>query len=142
MNLSGEIEGLVAVEDGPIQLELVQLDVGAEPQLFKDAIYAARRSQVKKFKTGAALYSSRGRLLNFGWSAARNMNLCSTYYSQHAEHHCLHRVRHRCLYGATMVIVTISKRGNYTSGIPCQSCMNLLLKYGVKRVVASAAYAT
>jgi cytidine deaminase len=107
---------------------------------FRDAIRAARRSDVYDHKTGAAVYDSRGKLLAIGWSHQRR-DLKSTPYSMHAEHHALSRLK-RSDQPRTIVIATVTKGGALTCSTPCRSCRNLINKYAITKVIAHEALQT
>lgn len=100
---------------------------------FDDAIRAARRSSVRRFKTGAAIYDFRGNLLAIGWSHPSAERWTATPFSMHAEHHAIARL----VPGAdprAIVIATISKKGNITVGRPCADCARLILRAGIGEV--------
>jgi cytidine deaminase len=111
-------------------------DKSSRELTFKDALRAAHRSQLKRHRTGAAVYDSKGELLSIGWSHPCMM-YSTTTRSQHAEHHALGRLP----YGAvphTVVIVTLTKADKFAkSSHPCESCRSLLDKYDVQEIITS-----
>ncbi len=95
---------------------------------FRDAMKAARRSHLYKFRTGAAIYDGRWNLLSMGWSHIPTSPLVTTPRSKHAEHHAIERCSEiqRARY---ITVATISRRGNVTCAAPCPSCYALLRRY-------------
>lgn len=108
--------------------------------MFTDALRAAQNSTVKKFHTGCTIYDRRGNKLSDGWSHVPQGRLVETPWSKHAEHHAIERLKpgdaekaHR------IVIATLSRKGNITSGTPCPTCAARIRKHlpNIKEVIAT-----
>lgn len=95
------------------------------------ALYAASRSSIRKFKTGAAVMH-KGEVLEIGWSHVSGILYDTTPYSIHAEHHCISRLRD-IPEGAEIYIATLSRKGNITTSAPCPSCQNIINKKRILR---------
>lgn len=102
--------------------KLKDLDVGQVA-----ALYAARRSMLKKFSTGAALVKD-GKVVEIGWSHVGHVSWNATPYSTHAEVHAIRRAGPLAK-GCDIYIATISRKGNITSAQPCVSCADYLTKF-------------
>lgn len=96
------------------------------------ALYAARRSKLKKFSTGAALVKD-GKVVEIGWSHVGHVRRKTTPWSTHAEAHLLQRVGFKPE-GCDLYIATISSKGNLTLALPCDSCNSLLEKLNPKTI--------
>lgn len=107
--------------------------------LFVDALGAAERSSIYKFHTGAAIYDKDGKLLSIGWSHVPPGRLSTTPWSKHAEHHAISRLAPDAV-PHTIVIATITKKGNITLGRPCKHCMNKIHKAGIEEVIWTKRY--
>lgn len=92
------------------------------------ALYAARRSILKKYATGAALVKD-GKVVGIGWSHVGHIRSKTTPWSTHAEAHLLQRVGFKPE-GCDLYIATISSGGNLTLALPCESCERLIEKLG------------
>lgn len=102
---------------------------------FNDALKAAKRSTIRKFQTGAAIYDRHGNLLATGCSHVPEFRLCSTPWSRHAESDALRRC-HNLNDAHTIVIATISRKsGNVTSGKPCPACAKELSRTPIRDIV-------
>lgn len=94
----------------------------------KVAEHAARRSTLKRHKTGAAIFSKNG-LIQTGWSHVSHINLKQTPRSMHAE---LHAIIRSAKYGrvplkdTTIYVVTLTPGGNRTVSAPCPCCQIIL----------------
>lgn len=96
------------------------------------AVYAARRSPLHKFQTGAALVKD-NKVVEIGWSHVGHIRWKSTPWSTHAEAHLLQRVGFKPE-DCELYIATISNKGNMTLGLPCEHCGALLEKLNPKTI--------
>jgi len=92
----------------------------------------AKRSELKRFHTGAALFDAAGNLISTGWSHRCEVRL-ARYRSMHAEHHAIRRAG-LSLNGGVAAVATISARGNWTHSMPCEECTSLLVQAGIEKV--------
>lgn len=104
----------------------------ALPDPLLAAMRVARRSELRRFHTGAALYDHRGDLVATGWSHRCEVRL-ARYRSMHAEHHALRRAG-RSVAGGTAAVATVSARGNWTMSLPCEECRSILERAGIHTV--------
>lgn len=58
-----------------------------------------------------------------------------TPYSYHAEANAIRGARKSDIDGATLWVARINNQGAARLSLPCESCMNLIIKSGIKRVV-------
>lgn len=105
--------------------------------MWEDALKAAKRSTIKRFKTGAAIYDKNGHLLATGCSHVPEQSLSSTPWSKHAEHDAIHRAGPAIRDAHSIVIATLSKKGNVTSALPCESCARLIGNTSIQEIHAS-----
>lgn len=99
------------------------------------AIKVAKRSTIKRFKTGAVIVDRNGAIVSLGWSHMTDRRMAQ-YYSMHAELHAILRAEKSRLKGATMYVATIvGKSGNVTSAKPCPACEGVIASVGIKDVV-------
>jgi deoxycytidylate deaminase len=107
-----------------------------ESNLLDLAYKIAQRSPVRRFQTGAVIEKN-GEVLSTGWSHASERNM-ACYRSMHAEMHAITRADIRDTIGATIGIITISRKsGNRTDGAPCWFCLNNIKKFGIEKIVFS-----
>lgn len=85
------------------------------------AIYAAGRSSIYSFRTGAALVKD-GEVVEIGWSHVGPIRWKKTPYSTHAEAHAIHRAGIKQAEGCKLYIANISRNGNFTMACPCRAC--------------------
>lgn len=102
------------------------------PSELISAMAVARRSNLKRFHTGAALFDAGGELVSRGWSHTCEVQF-ARYRSMHAEHHAIRRAPFS-VDGGVAAVATISARGNWTYSMPCEECASLLEGAGVFRV--------
>lgn len=103
--------------------------------MIDEAIKMANDSPMRRFATGAVIFSKRGEILSKGCSHISSLRLHSLY-SIHSEIHALHKVRHLNLYGATIAIATIARKsGNLTSAKPCSVCASMLYAAGIREAI-------
>lgn len=99
----------------------------------EEAVKIARRSDIRKHKTGAVILKD-AKIVSNGWSHVPHYKLRSKR-SLHAEIHALGRARHLDLKGAVVAIATIaSKSGNVVGAKPCLDCAIALHAAGVMHV--------
>src|ERR1043166_3812522 len=100
------------------------------------AMNAAKRSSLKRHKTGAVIVDSKGVLVSIGWSHMTNTTR-SQYFSMHAELHAILRADKReRLKNATIYVATIAGRsGNITTAKPCEACEAIIRSVGIKSIV-------
>lgn len=110
----------------------------ADAKFLKIAEHIARtRSSIKRYQTGAVIVQ-RKEIVGIGWSHRSGIRYSQTPFSCHAELHAISRPPKASLVGATIYIVTISRKsGNITSGKPCGICRAIIYKVGIERVVHS-----
>jgi tRNA(Arg) A34 adenosine deaminase TadA len=96
------------------------------------AMSVARRSNLKRFYTGAALFDAAGELVSRGWSHTTEVRFAN-YRSMHAEHHAMRRAPFSVERGVAAV-ATLSARGNWTYSMPCEECAALLDRAGILKV--------
>lgn len=96
------------------------------------AVYAARRSGIYKFKTGAALVKD-NKVVEIGWSHVGEIAWSKTPWSTHAEVHAIRRAGPLAA-GCDLYIATISRKGNITMAYPCNSCEDYLRNTEIKTV--------
>lgn len=102
------------------------------------AIQVARRSTIRRHKTGAVITDSKGNVISVGWSHVPSYSLKDTPFSMHAEHHAILRAAQskRSVRNGRIYIATIaSKSGNVTSAKPCNVCAALLREVGIKEII-------
>lgn len=97
------------------------------------AIYAARRSSIYSFQTGAAIVRD-GKLLEHGWSHVGATKWKQTPYSTHAEAHAIMRLGVKQAKGSNIYIATLSRKGNLTMGCPCESCQEFIEGVGFDKI--------
>jgi deoxycytidylate deaminase len=102
--------------------------------IFEVAINAAKRSSIRKFKTGAAIYDSRWRLLSIGWSHVPEGTLDRTPWSKHAELHAWERAASFQDSAFIIVIATLTAKGNITCGAPCSACAMMLAATPINKI--------
>ena len=102
------------------------------PSELISAMGVARRSELKRFHTGAALFDAAGSLISRGWSH-RCEERWANYRSMHAEHHAMRRAPFS-VDGGVAAVATISARGNWTMSLPCEECQSLLFNAGISKV--------
>ena len=86
----------------------------------------AERS-VCNVKVGAVLSDNRG-IFAWGWNSPGQD--CRGW---HAEHHCISRANRRRLVGSFLTVAAFRK-DKMISARPCEKCMPLVKKYGIKIV--------
>lgn len=107
-----------------------------ESDLLDLAHKIAQRSPVRRFQTGAVIEKN-GEVLSTGWSHASSRNM-ACYRSMHAEMHAITRADIRDTIGATIAIITLSRKsGNRTDSTPCIFCLNNIKKFGIEKIVCS-----
>jgi deoxycytidylate deaminase len=95
---------------------------------------AATRSPLPRFQTGCVIVN-RDELVTLGWSHTSSVKL-ACYRSVHAELHALGRCDQRALKGATISIVTLSRKsGNRTDAMPCLHCMRNIVRVGINKII-------
>lgn len=97
------------------------------------AISIAKRSQLKKHRTGCVIYRDDTFVSN-GWSHTGHWRV-NQPYSVHAEIHAILRGRHMELGDSVAYIATVSGSGKITKAAPCLACATTLVGYGIESVV-------
>lgn len=97
------------------------------------ALYAATRSGVFRFQTGASLVKH-NRVISIGWSHVGETKWAQTPWSTHAEAHAVHRAGYN-VKGCDLYIATRSRKGNIAYSRPCESCSTLLKRLGLVNIV-------
>lgn len=97
------------------------------------ALYAARRSTIAKFQTGAAI-ADNGKVVSIGWSHVGPIRWETTPWSTHAEAHAIRRAG-RNVNGCDLYIATVSRKGNVTLSAPCCKCETLLKNFELRNIV-------
>lgn len=105
-----------------------------EGELIAYARKMALRSPVRRFQTGAVIFNN-GQVISSGWSHSTDRTM-ACYRSMHAEHHAISRCSGSELIGATIVVVTVSRKsGNMTDATPCAFCMQYIQRVGIKEIL-------
>lgn len=94
----------------------------------------ARRSQVKRHRTGAVIFASNGFILSKGCSHSHPGGL--SVRTVHAEMHALGKLPKEYYNGERCLVVSLTRCDNYaTSSRPCVRCAEALKKKGVLTVI-------
>jgi cytidine deaminase len=106
------------------------------PDIFCDALRAAKRGDSPAHRVGAAAYDRRGNLLGLGWNHLSSRRLCATPKSTHAEHHLISRLaREKTLDTADKIVVAcLTQGGRTTMAKPCSACAALIDKHNLNVV--------
>ena len=100
--------------------------------VWRQAEKQARRSVFKLFKTGAVIFDKKGNILSKGCSHPTHG--IPPRPSVHSEQDAVRKAGN--VQGATCLIVTINKTGNYAcSSKPCAFCTHILFNAGVENVI-------
>jgi deoxycytidylate deaminase len=110
---------------------------GALVNYIDEAIKIAKRSDIRKHKTGAILIRNE-KIISNGWSHVPHYKVRGR--SLHAEMHALARARHLNLNSTECVVFTLSAAGNRVSGKPCLHCAIALRAAGITTVTYSHPY--
>ena len=98
----------------------------------EQALYFARRSTIRTFKTGAVIYAPDGNLVSTGWSHYTELLRLQRFRSIHAEVHAIFRAPPQLLEGSRIYIANIrGKSGNVGLAKPCLPCLSYLADVGV-----------
>ena len=101
-------------------------------EFWRQAEKQANRSVFKLFKTGAVIFDKKGNILSKGCSHPAHG--IPPRPSVHSEQDAIRKAGN--VEGATCLIVTINKTGNYAcSSKPCAFCTHILFNAGVENVI-------
>lgn len=110
------------------------------PRFFLPSIEASLNSDHPEHKLGATIYSN-GKPISIGVNYYKKTHpKIYKYYSKvktvHAEVNAAFKVKNKNnLKGSTIVVFRQTKDGCTAMSRPCDSCMNMLKYYGVRKVV-------
>ncbi|MDE1970528.1 MAG: hypothetical protein KGI50_03045 [Patescibacteria group bacterium] len=93
------------------------------------------RSTCRRARMAAVLSDKQG---IFAWGWNHMLSTTKTAGSgMHAEHHAIRRANRNRLRGATLTVAGISSGNNKNPLLskPCEHCLALAMKYGIKRIV-------
>lgn len=91
-------------------------------------------------RIGACIYKG-GSVLSTGHNKIRykqrGVSFTRFPESLHAERDACSKVYKERLYGATICVVRINKKGSYRLARPCKDCMKLLTALGIRKIIYS-----
>lgn len=84
-------------------------------------------------KHGAVIFKN-GKIIGAGYNNPMTASQNARPVSIHSEKDCMKGLRGDQIYGANIVAVRVTHKGQLSHGAPCKGCKKLMQRKGIKRV--------
>ena len=110
--------------------------------ILKKAIENAEKSQMYPYRIGCVIFRGK-KILSCGYNQVRTSSKIPDKYKKyiealHAEQHAVMQIKNKeVLFGASILVIRISRAGKLTMGKQCENCMKTIRHFNFKEIYYS-----